>query len=183
MIVRFGARDYDAHTGRWTAKDPIGFAGRSANLYGYSLSDPVNLIDPSGLASGHVGFELNGGLFGFGGTVGIYGNFAHDPSQPWTAGWSSSLTFTAGGGAAGTVYSGSAGVAIGGTNACNVRDLEKGFIFLGRAGLGAAAVTGVQSPDGKIKGGEITIGPALPGGFVAASAGGTYTWTLGGGNW
>jgi len=26
-LVRFGARDYDALTGRWTAKDPIGFAG------------------------------------------------------------------------------------------------------------------------------------------------------------
>lgn len=26
-LVRFGARDYDALTGRWTGKDPIGFAG------------------------------------------------------------------------------------------------------------------------------------------------------------
>jgi RHS repeat-associated protein len=26
-LVRFGYRDYDPDTGRWTAKDPIGFAG------------------------------------------------------------------------------------------------------------------------------------------------------------
>src|SRR5204863_9133550 len=48
-LVRFGARDYDAETGRWTAKDPIRFAGSDTNLYGYVLNDPVNFIDPSGL--------------------------------------------------------------------------------------------------------------------------------------
>jgi uncharacterized protein RhaS with RHS repeats len=47
--VRFGARDYDAETGRWTAKDPIGFAGGDSNLYGYVMSDPVNWIDADGL--------------------------------------------------------------------------------------------------------------------------------------
>ena len=47
-LVRFGARDYDAETGRWTAKDPILFAGGDTNLYGYVLGDPVNLIDPNG---------------------------------------------------------------------------------------------------------------------------------------
>jgi RHS repeat-associated protein len=48
-LVRFGARDYDAETGRWTAKDPILFDGGDTNLYGYVLNDPVNFIDPLGL--------------------------------------------------------------------------------------------------------------------------------------
>ena len=33
-LVRFGFRDYDPDTGRWTAKDPIGFAGGDTDLYG-----------------------------------------------------------------------------------------------------------------------------------------------------
>ena len=48
-LVRFGARDYDAEVGRWTAKDPIGFGGDGPNLYLYVLGDPINLIDPWGL--------------------------------------------------------------------------------------------------------------------------------------
>ncbi len=48
QLVRFGARDYDAETGRWTAKDPIRFAGGDSNLFGYVLQNPVNFIDPNG---------------------------------------------------------------------------------------------------------------------------------------
>jgi len=48
-LVRFGARDYDTETGRWMAKDPIGFAGGDVNLYGYVLNDPVRFFDPLGL--------------------------------------------------------------------------------------------------------------------------------------
>ncbi|MBI2390457.1 MAG: hypothetical protein HYV09_12785 [Deltaproteobacteria bacterium] len=48
-LVRFGARDYDPETGRWTAKDPIGFGGGDTNLYGYAGSDPVNHVDFTGL--------------------------------------------------------------------------------------------------------------------------------------
>jgi RHS repeat-associated protein len=48
-LTRFGLRDYDAFTGRWTTKDPIRFAGGDVNLYGYVLNDPVNFVDPTGL--------------------------------------------------------------------------------------------------------------------------------------
>jgi RHS repeat-associated protein len=48
-LVRFGARDYDSVTGRWTTKDPIGFNGGDTNLYGYVVGDPINFLDPYGL--------------------------------------------------------------------------------------------------------------------------------------
>jgi RHS repeat-associated protein len=48
-LVSFGARDYDAYTGRWTAKDPIGFDGGASNLYEYCINDPINYYDPDGL--------------------------------------------------------------------------------------------------------------------------------------
>jgi len=47
-LVRFGARDYDASIGRWTAKDPILFYSGSINLFNYCGNDPVNFVDMSG---------------------------------------------------------------------------------------------------------------------------------------
>jgi RHS repeat-associated protein len=60
-LIRFGARDFDPETGRWTAKDPLGFAAGDTNLYRYVVNDPVNFTDPSGF-----GFKewLNNLLFG-----------------------------------------------------------------------------------------------------------------------
>ena len=49
-LVRFGARDYDPRSGRWTARDPILFLGQDTNLYLYAYGDPVNFVDPDGLA-------------------------------------------------------------------------------------------------------------------------------------
>src|SRR5690606_24385283 len=43
-LVRFGARDYDPRTGRWTAKDPILFEGGQGNLYAYVGNDPSDQI-------------------------------------------------------------------------------------------------------------------------------------------
>lgn len=48
-LLRFGYRDYDSFTGKWTAKDPIDFDGDGYNLYGYVLNDPVNFVDILGL--------------------------------------------------------------------------------------------------------------------------------------
>jgi RHS repeat-associated protein len=53
-LVRFGARDYDAETGRWTAKDPSGFGGGDTNLYAYAAGDPINAID----VDGHLAFLI-----------------------------------------------------------------------------------------------------------------------------
>jgi RHS repeat-associated protein len=69
-LTRFGARDYDAETGRWTAKDPIGFDGGDSNLYGYVGQDPVNAVDPRGEYS--LG-ELRAGLNGQRELIGIEG--------------------------------------------------------------------------------------------------------------
>jgi RHS repeat-associated protein len=50
-LTRFGARDYDPFTGRWTTKDPIRFTGANTNLYAYVRNAPLGAIDPFGLIS------------------------------------------------------------------------------------------------------------------------------------
>ena len=47
-LVQFGARWYDASTGRWLSKDPILLEG-GLNLYVFCGNDPVNFADPWGL--------------------------------------------------------------------------------------------------------------------------------------
>ncbi len=49
-IFFMGPRAYDARTGRFLQKDPIGPAGGN-NVYRYADDNPVNRIDPSGLKS------------------------------------------------------------------------------------------------------------------------------------
>jgi RHS repeat-associated protein len=62
-LVRFGARDYDAVAGRWTAKDPIRFDDGS-NVYLYSRGDPVNLDDRSGKSVAYCETKRMWGLAG-----------------------------------------------------------------------------------------------------------------------
>ncbi len=49
-LIRFGARDYDPHVGRWMSKDPLLFSSQGAGLYLYTQGDPVGLVDSNGLA-------------------------------------------------------------------------------------------------------------------------------------
>ena len=67
-LVRYGARDYDATVGRWTAKDPAGFYAGMANLYVHCANNPANSVDPSGCArivvdrsGGRLRVETGGG--------------------------------------------------------------------------------------------------------------------------
>jgi RHS repeat-associated protein len=54
-LVRFGARDYDPEVGRWTAKDPIRFAGGDWNLFAYVGNDPTNFVDFEGFGKKRPG--------------------------------------------------------------------------------------------------------------------------------
>jgi RHS repeat-associated protein len=46
-LVRFGARDYDPTTGRWTTKDASRFGG-GLNFYAYAKNDPITYFDATG---------------------------------------------------------------------------------------------------------------------------------------
>lgn len=61
--IGFGARTYDAETGRWTTRDPLLFGGGDTNLYGYVVDDPVNRIDPSGELPPPVWTGIGGGAY------------------------------------------------------------------------------------------------------------------------
>ena len=46
----YRARYYDPLLGRFIQKDPIGFKGGDMVLYGYTSNNPLNHVDPNGLA-------------------------------------------------------------------------------------------------------------------------------------
>jgi RHS repeat-associated protein len=86
-FVRFGWRDYDVRTGRWTAPDPIGDKGGDPDWYGYCLDDPVNGEDPLGLFKwnrpiGRIlnkGFDRSAQMAGGGAVAGATGGLGAVP--------------------------------------------------------------------------------------------------------
>jgi len=156
-LVRFGARDYDPSVGRWTEKDPIGFAGGTANIYSYVRNSPVNLIDPLGLMDWYLFIE--GDLIGITGIEGAVGIVIDTDNLS-----ESGLFGTFGWGAGANVgLAGGVGFAL--------RDIE------GRAycvDVNAKVVSpSVYGDDIGFNGVAIGVGPGLGG-----SASVTETWTL-----
>jgi len=100
-LIRFGYRDYDPETGRWTARDPIGFAGGDTNLYGYVLGDPINLVDPNGQAAWAVAGAIVGGVVG--GVSAVYNTVSSYTSSGQSINWANVVAQAAIGSAAGAV--------------------------------------------------------------------------------
>jgi RHS repeat-associated protein len=60
-------RYYDPESGRYTAEDPIGFAGGDFNLYAYVNGDPINWYDEYGLWGIKLSYYIGyGGNISFG---------------------------------------------------------------------------------------------------------------------
>jgi RHS repeat-associated protein len=76
QLYYYGARYYDAGVGRFTTQDPLGTID-GTNLYTHVRNNPVNLIDPTGMASagiyGSPGGNAGGANYG-GQSVGEAGN-------------------------------------------------------------------------------------------------------------
>jgi len=143
-LVRFGYRDYDPDIGRWTAKDPILFAGGDTDLYGYCLNDPVNFIDPDGQFLQSV---LAGGIAG-----GIVGGITFVAKLAKGSSFTDAVKSAAISGVTSAVSIGLASIGIG----------------VLAAGSVATATNAVMQ---KVMNGDVNIGAALFSGF-ATSAGG-----------
>ena len=64
-LANFRMRWYDAETGRWLSKDPIGLSG-GLNLYAFCKCNPIFFCDPKGSAYKVVGVLLVGVVAGAG---------------------------------------------------------------------------------------------------------------------
>ena len=166
-LYYFRARTYSPTWGRFLQPDPVGYSA-GPNLYAYVDNDPLNNVDPSGLATLQLGISGSIGLpfgasfpLGFGiavdnfGHVGLYG-FAGLVGQLGA--------------------SVDAGFSIQVSDAMTISDLRGRFdnySIHGGAALGAAVdLFSGSSPHGPVSGSGITFGSTTG---ASVSGGATYT--------
>ena len=192
-LVRFGFRDYDPDIGRWTAKDPILFAGGDIDLYGYCLNDPINIVDPDGQI-GVAGVVIGGIAGAYGGflsgitrgniTGGIIGGLA-GASVGMAVGAILPQASTVVGSMIGGTVSGFFGGAIGGATGKAMSDPCASIENIGRAavkGAGIGTLTGLIG--GSVVGAATTIGATGPVVQISsAMINAPISWGLGMINW
>jgi RHS repeat-associated protein len=156
-LVRFGYRDYDPDTGRWTAKDPILFAGGDTNLYGYNINDPVNRIDPEGAfgvfgavvggISGAIGGFTSGLISGNGSFVAAIAGGAVGGIVGVTVGSLNIFGSSAAGQAIGSIVGGIVGGGFGGATSHTVDNCaEFSWGAVGRGALTGGAAATIAAP-------------------------------------
>jgi RHS repeat-associated protein len=93
-LVRFGMRDYEPASGRWTARDPLLFSAGQLNLYAFVGNNPVSAMDPAGLFAiglGFTGYAGGGGGLSLsisssgavGGCIEVGAGFGGGPEVSW----------------------------------------------------------------------------------------------------
>ena len=162
-LVHFGARDYDPAIGRWTTRDPLGFAGGDTNLYGYVLQDPVNFDDP--LWTFQLGLSFN---FQFLGVLNV--NFG---AGLVIDGHGDIGTYRYGQFAGGVGEDAGAGLSFGVSNANCIEDLGGPFAN-SSAALGEGLQGSVDTFSGHGSHGQVVTG----GGFTAGVGAGA-DWAMG----
>jgi hypothetical protein len=172
---------------RWTAKDPIEFKGKDANLYRYVGNDPVNRIDPKGLFfnwyTAGVG-GVAGALAGWNASSDMGGstwqNFASAAASAGIGGAFGGFSFGLGGSMVAGAVTGFTADAIARGIVCQEFDFAKSMEEARKGALGGAggsvagiAVRGLATGemiDFVVSGAEAEAGAAISG--AAGKAGG-----------
>jgi RHS repeat-associated protein len=152
------ARVYDADTGRFLSRDPVGYLG-GINVYDYVGGAPTYLIDPTGLW--YISIGVSGGFGGGGGgaiQIGSNGIYFQGAAGATTPGVGVGITFSPDG-----------NPSPGG-----------GASIQGAVGPGVVGVAGAVNFDGNgYAGTEVGVGIGLGGSkATGAAAFGTYTWPI-----